>query len=156
MLVPPLFFVIMCLVAYKFKLFDLFLSDGEFLGIVYYFISILVLASITYLHNDFIYAYGIGVLCMGLGDGFAPLVAGFLKSKHIVENKTITGTFTVLIITGVVVYSFNCFLNLDFNIFKIIIIGISAALLELVGKHGLDNLYLPLGVASITYLLGVI
>jgi len=156
MLIPPLFFVIMCLVAYKYKLFNYFLNDGEFLGIVYYFVSFLILASISYVHNPFIYAYGIGIMCMGLADGFAPLVAGFLKSRNILKNKTFTGTFTVLVVSMFVVSTFNGYFNLDLNVFKIIIIAITATLLELFGKKGLDNLYLPLGVAGITYLMGVI
>jgi len=156
MIIPPLLFVIMSFISYKYKLFELFLTDGEFLGIIYYFLSILILASISFIHNEFIYAYGIAILCMGLADGFAPLVAGFLKSKDIVKNKTITGTLTVLVVSILVVYLFNYYFAMDYNIFKIIIIGIASALLELIGRQGLDNLYLPLGVAAVTYFLGVL
>ena len=88
MLIPPLIFLLMCLVAYKFKLFKFFLNDGEFKGIVYYFTSFFILALIAYFHNDFYMAYGIGMLCMGLGDGLAPLVAGYLKSRNILNNSS--------------------------------------------------------------------
>ena len=154
MLIPPLAFFLLSVFAYKLKLYSLFLSSGNFLGIVYYFLSMFILALITYFFPSFYMAYGIGILCMGLADGFAPLVAGFLKSRKLVKEKTITGTLTVFTMAMVVVISFNYIFSTNFNVLEIFIIGIVTAVLELFGDNGLDNIYLPVGVALITYFLG--
>lgn len=155
MIIPPITFIILNYVSYKKSLFK-GMENNNSLGTIYYPISVLIMALLTYFNNDLSPAYAIGLFCMGLGDGFAPLVAGFLKSKKIINNKTVTGTLTVLIISILVALIFNLYFNLDFNIFKIIIIGISAAIIELVGVKGLDNLYLPLGIFLVVYILGVI
>jgi len=155
MLVVPISFVVVNFIGYHLSLFK-WLDDKESKGTLYYPISVLILAIITYFHPEFYYAYGIGIFCLGLGDGFAPLVAGYLKSRKIVDNKTLTGTLTVLIMSLVVVVSFNTFFDLGFNIIKILMICLLATVLELFAKKGLDNLYIPLGVAALVYLLGVI
>jgi len=143
-------------ILYKNNLYSLFLSEGTTIGIVYYSVSIFVLALITYMVPDFYIAFGIGILSLGLGDGFAPLVAGYLKSRQLVNNKTVIGSITVFMMTVVVVVGFNLFLSADFSILKIIIIGVMASLIELYCSGKYDNLALPIGLAFIVYLLGVI
>jgi len=154
LLIPPITFIIVNIIAYKYNIFE-WVGDKP-KGIVYYPISFLILSFITYLHPPFYYAFGIGFLCMGLADGLAPLVAGYLKSRELINNKTLTGCATVLVVSFLVAYGFELYFALGLNIIRIAIIAITAVLLELIGKDGLDNLYLPLGVAVIVYLLGVI
>jgi len=154
-LIPPLSFIALNYISYKRNIFK-GIEDRESLGTVYYPISVFIMALVTFYKPDFYIAFGIGTFCMGIGDGFAPLVAGYLKSRQLINSKTITGTVTVFAITFAIVLTFMYFFNLDFNIYKLIIIATSAALIELIGVNGLDNLYLPLGVSAITYLLGVV
>lgn len=156
LLIPPISFVIMNYILYKKELFKLFLSSGEYIGIVYYSVSIFVLAAITYFYPPFYPAYGIGILCLGLGDGFAPLVAGFLKSRKLINDKTLVGSLTVFLMSSLVVVIFNYFALTDYNIIEIVIIGFSSSLLELYSSGKFDNLSLPMGVACISFLLGVI
>jgi phytol kinase len=155
MLIPPLSFIILNYLSYKKDLFKGIENENS-KGTIYYPVSVFVMALITFYHPEFYIAFGIGTFCMGIGDGFAPLVAGYLKSRQIINNKTLTGTATVFGATLVIVLVFKLIFGIDFNIFKLIIIATSAALLELVGINGLDNLYVPLGVSAITYLLGVV
>ncbi len=155
MIIPPITFIALNYLSYKRDIFK-GMEDGNSLGTIYYPISILIMSVFTYFNNNLIAAYGIGVFCMGLGDGFAPLTSGYLKSKKIINNKTITGSLTVLIISSLVAFTFSYYFNLNYNLFEIIIIGTSASLIELIGIKGLDNLYLPLGIFFIVYLLGVI
>ena len=155
LLIPPITFVIFNILAYKYNIFA-WTDQDKSKGIIYYPISFLILGIITYFNPEFYYAFGIGFLCMGLADGLAPLTADYFKSREIINNKTITGTLTVLIVSLLVALWFSLFFNLEFSIFKIIIIGIVAALLELIGQDGLDNLYVPIGIALVVYLLGVV
>ncbi len=154
MIIPPITFIILNYISYKRNIFK-GMEDGNSLGTVYYPISVFIMSLLTYLNNDLAPAYAIGLFSMGLGDGFAPLVAGYLKSRKIINNKTIIGSLTVLIISSLVALFFSYYFRLDYNLLKILIIGISASLIELIGIKGLDNLYLPLGIFLIVIILGV-
>ena len=95
-------------------------------------------------------------MVMGLGDGLAPIFAGLIKSKKIYKDKTLTGSLTVFVVSLIVVIVFNILFGLDLHIGKIIIISGCSLILELFGKKGLDNLTLPIGVALVSWILGVI
>ncbi|MDD4188080.1 MAG: hypothetical protein PHX04_04945 [Bacilli bacterium] len=154
MIIVPITFVIINYISYK-KNFFKGIESKESLGTIFYPISVLIMATITYFNNTFDPAYAIGLFCMGLGDGFAPLFANFLKSKKIINNKTITGSSTVLIFSSLVAFFFGIYFNLNYEIIDILIIGFSASLIELIGVKGYDNLYLPLGIFMIVIMLGV-
>jgi len=154
LIIPPISFVVINFVAYKYNIFKW--AGKKPRGIIYYPLSFLILGMITYFHPSFYYAFGIGFFCMALADGLAPLVAGYLKSRELINRKTLVGSITVLVISLIIVFVFNIYFDLEFNFIKIFMISIVAALLELIGKDGLDNLYVPLGVAAFVYLLGVI
>jgi len=154
-IVPPLSFVVINFIAYQKNLFK-WLDNRQSMGTVYYPLSVLILAIITYFYPSFIYIYGIAVFCMGIGDGFAPLVASYVKSPVITNNKTLAGTLTVCLSCLVVILAFNIVFSLDYSIIKLMLVAGVATILELIGKDGLDNLYVPLGVALTVYLIGVI
>lgn len=154
--IPPISFIILNILSKKINLFEGMEDEENSNGTIYYPISVFIMALITYFNNDFYASYGIGLFCMAFGDGFAPLVAGYLKSRKIYNHKTISGTLTVFIFSIMVAIIFNEIFVMNLNVFKIFIIGVASSLLELLGKRGLDNLYLPLGVSLLTYFLEVI
>lgn len=154
MVILPITFVVINYISYKKNIIK-GMENKESLGTIFYPISVLIMATFTYFNSRFDSAYAIGLFCMGLGDGFAPLFAGFFKSKKLINNKTITGSLTVLIISLLVAYFFGIYFNLDYKIIDILIIGFSAALIELIGVKGYDNLYLPLGIFIVVIMLGV-
>ena len=155
MIIPPLSFIGLNYLSYKLNIFK-GIEDGKSNGTIYYPISVFIMSLMTYLNNNLAPAYAIGLFSMGLGDGLAPLIAKYVKSKKIINNKTITGTLTVLIVCSIVSLTFSAYYNLNYNIFYILFIGIAASLIELIGTKGLDNLFLPLGMFFIVILLGVI
>ncbi len=152
-MIPPLTFILINYVSYQKNIFK-GMEEKESLGTIYYPISIFIMALLTYLHNDYYPYYGIALFCMALGDGIAPIIASKLKSKVLINNKTIFGTLAVMIISIIITIGFNSYFALDFSMIKILLIGTSAAILELIGIKGLDNLSLPLGLFGILILLG--
>lgn len=155
MIIPPLSFIILNYISYK-KSIIKSMEENNSPGTVYYALSVFILALITYFRNDFYPYYGIGLFTMALGDGIAPIISSFIKSKKIYNDKTLAGSITVLIVSIIVGCIFNQFFILNFKIWEIIIIGIISSLLELLGKKGIDNLTLPLGVSIVSFVLGVI
>jgi len=65
------------------------------------------------------------------------------------------GSIFILLSAIMVTILFAIYYNLDLNILKIIIIGFSASLLELIGFKGTDNLTLPIGISLISFILSV-
>lgn len=155
-IIPPLTFILLNYISYKKNIFKGMENNKETLGTVFYPISVLIMAIITYAVPQFYPYFGIGLFCMAFGDGLAPLIAGYLKSMKIYNNKTLVGTLTVFIISIIVVILFNQIFSLGVEAFSIILIGVVSSLLELIGINGYDNLYLPLGVSLFSFILGVI
>lgn len=155
-IIPPLTFILLNYLSYKKNIFKGMENNKETLGTVFYPISVLIMAIISYVVPEFYPYFGIGLFCMAFGDGLAPLIAGYLKSMKIYNNKTLVGTLTVFIISIVVVILFNQIFTLNMDLFSIILIGVVSSLLELIGINGYDNLYLPLGVSLFSFILGVI
>ena len=123
-------------------------------GTIYYAISFVVLACLTYYDNNFLPFYGIGIFTMALGDGFAPLIGRkFNKLKIKNTNKTYAGSFTVMIFTVIIIIIFKSIYQLNLNFIEILLLGLISIPLELLNKKGSDNLTLPLGISLCCYIL---
>lgn len=155
-IIPPISFIIINILSYKFGLFKAMEDGSGNLGTIYYPISVFIMTLITHFVPGFYPAFGIGLFCMAFGDGFAPLVSGFLRSRKIYSNKTVSGTATVFGFSLMGILIFNYIFKLEFSIFEMLVVSIVSALLELFDKKGLDNLFVPLGVSLLVYLLEVI
>lgn len=154
MIIPPITFIILNYISYKKNIFK-GIENKESLGTIYYPISVLIMAILTYFNNNLIAAYAIGLFIMGIGDGLAPLTSKKFKSRVLFNNKTLVGTITVFISSLIILFIFNSYFMLDMSLIKLLIIGVNAMIIELISTKGYDNLFLPLGVFLIVILLGV-
>ena len=155
-IIPPITFIIVNYISYKKKLFKGMENDDNSLGTVLYPVSVLVMCIITYFIPEYYYAFGIGLFIMAFGDGLAPLVASKVKSKKLINNKTLSGSLTVFIVSIIVMLIFKCVFDINFTLINYILVALISTLLELIGTKGLDNLYIPLGVSIVVYLMGVL
>ena len=118
------------------------------LGLVYYGISSAILSAlVSFVDGNWLPIYGIAYYCLALGDGFAPIIAKSVNKKHnplIFEGKSIVGTFSVFAICTAVAFVFNALFNLELSVLFIFSIGCLAALAEIYGANGTDNLTIPL------------
>lgn len=153
----PLMFVFINYLSYRKNVFKAMERDGSArdLGTVYYAISLLILAYLTF-SADLAYIGGIGILIMGYGDGFAALI-GKKYGKHSLRrfglDKSVEGSLTVLVFALVisgVLFSMYAPTHL---ILKMTAIGLSAMLIEMVSPNGFDNLTLPLLVSLLSFVL---
>ncbi len=156
MIIPAASFIIINYISYKKNIFKGMETDDKSLGTIFYPISVLIMVIISYFKPEFFPYFGIGLFCMAFGDGLAPIVARYLKSKIVYNNKTLAGTITVFLVSIIVTLIFNYIFSLNLNILFIILIGGFSSILELIGINGYDNLYLPLGVSIFSFILGVI
>ena len=155
-IIPPITFIIVNYISYKKNLFKGMENDDNSIGTVLYPVSVLIMCIVTYFEPKFYLPFGIGLFIMAFGDGLAPLVAKKIKSKELINDKTISGSLTVFVVSILVMLIFDLVFDISFKLYQYVIVAIISTLLELIGTKGLDNLYIPLGVSIVVYLMGVL
>ncbi len=157
----PAIFVIINYLSYKMNLIKVMeREEGEenkdSLGTVYYAITLLVLALITFgpLHNPII---GLcGVIVMGYGDGLAAVIGETIKSPEFKignRKKTVAGSLTMFIITMIILMGFLQYSGSDFWGMKAIVVAVIATVIEAVSIRGTDNITVPLITSLLAYFI---
>ena len=147
-IIPPATFIVLNAISYRFNLVKPMERDNRTsndLGTVYYAISLFIITFLAF-YFDLLHLGALAILAMGYGDGLGAVLGHHFKGLKLVGNKTLVGFLTVFLVTLII--------GLILFIASwpwIILIALSAALIELVTPKGLDNLSLPLGI----FLLGV-
>ena len=158
--VPAIFVVVNYITAkknlIKFMNRDKDDENGDSLGTVYYALSLLILALISFgpLNNQLIGLCGIFV--MAFGDGLAAVLGKAIKSKkfEILGNtKSIAGCVTMLVVTSIVMLGFMYYSKAEFWALKAIVIAGIMTLVEAVSIKGTDNITVPLLTSLLAFLM---
>jgi phytol kinase len=156
--VGPFTFVVINYLSYKRKWFSAMEREGgkADLGTVYYAISLLILALVTFspFSNPSIGA--LGILIMGYGDGMAA-VAGkrFGRRKYRISGceKSFEGSVTMFIISFIITFILLSIFPVPGKFLFCVLIALFAALSEGITPHGFDNLTVPLGTSLFFWIL---
>lgn len=157
----PLIFVVINYISFKTNLIKVMERDEgtenkDSLGTVYYAISLLILALITFgpLNNPII---GLcGILVMGYGDGLAAVIGQAIKSKtfKIAGNtKSIAGCITMFAVTGIILSGFLYYYSAEYWAIKSIVAAGIMTLIEAVSIKGTDNITVPLLTSLLAFLM---
>lgn len=155
----PLLFIIVNYLSYRYSFISAMeRSDQEkaSLGTVYYPISLTVLSLFTFSQFSSPYVGAIGILSMGYGDGLAGIVGsqwGKKKLSVINRQKTILGTFTMFVVTFLVITGLLFVVNKEHALLIALFLAAAGTLIELISPNGTDNLTLPLGLSFLYQLL---
>ena len=158
----PAIFVVVNYLSYKKGIIKVMERDAgddnkESLGTVYYALSLLILALITFgpLNNP---AIGLcGILVMGYGDGLAAVIGQAVKSKEFViagNKKSIAGSLAMFCVTLIIFVGFLMYSSTDYIAIKSILVAVLMTIIEAVSIKGTDNLTVPL-ITSLLALLMV-
>ena len=158
----PAIFVVVNYLSYKkgiIKVMERDESDSnkESLGTVYYALSLLILALITFgpLKNPVI---GLcGILVMGYGDGLAAVIGQAIKSKEFIiagNKKSLAGSLAMFCVTLMIFVGFLVYSNAEYIAIKSVLVAILMTIVEAVSIKGTDNLTVPL-ITSLLALLMV-
>lgn len=158
--VVPACFVVLNYLSYRFQIFSSMergAGKGD-LGTVYYAISLLLLALITFgpLNNPVV--GGVGILIMGYGDGLAAVVGTrWPKRPYQIfgSEKTLSGSLTMLGASFLVTTLLLAATGQPQVLIPAITLALLATLLEAATPLGLDNLTVPLVSAGAYYYLFV-
>lgn len=147
----PALLLILNLLSLRFNLVKAMERDDDSWGTVFYPLSILVLALASFILEMPVISIT-GILILAYGDGLAALIGGRWgkwRPFKMAPKKSFIGTLTVAIVALVI--TAGAILVFQAGIAPLATFTISlntallAALLELAGKKGSDNLTLPLG-----------
>ena len=151
----PASFVVINWISYKKDLIKVMERDDkqkEGLGTVYYAISLLILAIITFGVINKPEIGLIGILVMGYGDGLAAVIGKYIKSKeyHIGNTtKTLAGSVTMLLITFIILSIYFMIIGKTNGILLALAISMAAMVVEAISIKGTDNLTVPLVISGI-------
>lgn len=132
-------------------------KNKESLGTVYYALSLLILALITFgpLNNP---AIGLcGIFVMGYGDGLAAVIGQAIKSREFKirgNTKSLAGCLAMFCVTLIIMASFLTYNNASYISIKSILVAALMTIVEAVSIKGTDNLTVPL-ITSLLALLMV-
>lgn len=157
----PLVFVVINYISFKTNLIKVMERDEgtenkDSLGTVYYAISLLILALITFgpLKNPII---GLcGILVMGYGDGLAAVIGQAIKSKtfKIAGNtKSVAGCITMFAVTSIILSGFLYYYSAEYWAIKSIVVAGIMTLIEAVSIKGTDNITVPLLTSLLAFLM---
>ncbi|WP_332299703.1 dolichol kinase [Prochlorococcus marinus] len=137
------------LINYQFRFIASIESiDRKSFGTIAYGLSITLLLIFFWPNNAA--AITAGVLVMAFGDGLAGLIGRKIISPSwmiLNQKKSMVGTFTMAIGTGIVLYSINQLSGINLSMLDIFIITSIAVILEQISPLGIDNITVPIGVA---------
>ena len=145
--------------SYKFNIIKSMERDEEEkdgLGTVYYALSLLILALVTFgpLNNPIIGLVGVAV--MGYADGMAAIVGKGIDSPEYSVNgnkKTLAGSVTMFIISLIIISGALSYLGVTNFFVKAIIMAIITTIVEGVSIKGTDNLTIPLLTSGMIFLV---
>lgn len=153
----PISFVVINYISYKKNLISVMeREEQDGLGTVYYALSLLIIAIITFGITKRPEIGLCSILIMGYGDGLAAIIGKKVKSpEYKIGNtkKTLAGSLTMFIITFIIVAIFGYLAGVNLWILKSIITAIILTIVEAVGIKGTDNLTLPLSACALLFLM---
>ena len=155
-LIVCLCFLALLIVAYKKRLLQMISSDGDNApGTVYYAVSMSLMALASLIDQRFILPFGLAVFVTSLGDGFAGLLGGLVKKHNpkIYKQKTLVGALANFVLSTATALAFMMiFEGMGLTPTHCLVIGALSVGIELISGFGLDNITLPLLVATFTYI----
>ncbi len=148
-------FTLLLLVTHLKKLLPAMSSDGDNApGTVYYGVAMSVMAAVSLFEPLMIVPFGVGVFCTSFGDGFAGVAGQLIPTKYnprIFKKKSLFGSLVGFAFSLAVVLIFNSVFSLGLEAWQSILIALFSVELELIGVFGLDNIFITLGTAFLTY-----
>ncbi len=149
-----LLFTVLLLIDYKIKLLPAMSSEEDNApGTVYYAVAMTFMAILSLFIKEMILPFGIGVFCTSLGDGLAGVVGQAITRNNpkIYKSKSLFGTLTNLALSFIVPLVFIRVYGYQLEIWHCVVIAIFAAELELFVDRGLDNIFLTVLVALLSF-----
>ncbi len=145
-IIIPVLFIILNGLSYRFNLYKSVERDeGNHLGTIYFAIVVTAIMTFVYFFPQYYYCSGIAVFCLTFGDGFAALIGYNIRTRALRPGKSLGGFLACFLASALSVWVFQLFYPVELTVLQALIIGVSAAILELC-EWGLDNFSVSIGI----------
>jgi len=125
-------------------------------GPIYYSVAVLLLTAATFHTRSFHIVGGLGLLVMAYGDGFAALI-GQKYGKHSYTifkgHKTLEGSLAMLVTSMIVIVAYQLIELGQVNFIQVLLLSVVATLVEAISPHGIDNLFIPILVSLLYFIM---
>jgi phytol kinase len=126
------------------------------MGPIFYALAVLLLTIATFHTPSFHIVGGIGLLVMAYGDGFAALI-GQKYGKHTYTifkgHKTLEGSLTMFLVSMIVIATYQYLELGQASILHVLLLSVVATFVEAISPHGLDNLFIPILVSLLYFIM---
>lgn len=152
-IIIPVIFIILNALSYKYDLYKSVERDeGNHMGTIYFAVAITIVMTIAYFRPEFYYPSGIAAFCLTFGDGAAALIGYNTSTKKLRDGKSLAGFLGCMGSSALALLVFRAVYPVGISVPAVLIIAVSAAVLELVGS-GLDNFSVTFGSFLLSRLL---
>lgn len=149
LIILPATLLLIFFVLNRFKVFKILTTkNNNWYQVLFYPLSIFVLSLITYFFNDFMTSFMIGFISLAFS-GLTVFANKLIKSKPIHEDIALPELFVIFAIILISILGFAPITNYIY----VFLISLFGSFIYLYSKKGLDNIYLPLTVAFLVYIL---
>ncbi len=122
-------------------------SESSRFGFLYTYLAMMLLIYFTYDSSASQLIAGVGILCLGYGDGLASAI-GMKFGKHqytiFKGSKSVEGSLTMFFSVIIVLYLYLTLMNGIEALDCILALALLSTLTEAISPHGLDNLFIPI------------
>lgn len=154
-LIVCIIFTVLVIAAYVWNLLPQISSASDnSAGTVYYCLAMTLMAivSVCFMPRMML-PFGVGALCTSLGDGFAGIFGQIKKhNKIIYKKKTLLGTIACFLFSLASVAFISLVYGLEISVPFMLVIAVVSAELELISSRGLDNIFVTVGVALVSFI----
>ena len=148
----PFTFVVINYLSYKKDIIGVMerkKEEKDGLGTVYYALSLLILAIMSFGIQQNPAVGLVPVLVLGYGDGLAAIIGKTVTSYSYQigsGKKTVAGSLTMLVVTFCITAIFLVYMNVSFWHINALLLAIVATIVEAVSVKGTDNITVPIVV----------
>jgi len=125
-------------------------------GPIYYAIAVFILTVATFHTPSFHIVGGVGLLVMAYGDGFAALI-GQKYGTHTYTifkgHKTLEGSLTMFLVSVIVIATYQYLELGQASLLHVLLLSIVATFVEAISPHGIDNLFIPILVSLLYFIM---
>lgn len=125
-------------------------------GTVYYALSVALMVIAWFGSHQYQIAGAIGLFTMAYGDGLAALV-GQRYGKHgyvlFKNKKSFEGSLTMFAVSLITCIAFQYFSAVPVNLITALLVAVVATVVEAISPHGIDNLFIPILVSLLYFIL---
>lgn len=124
------------------KKIDLIERNDNSLGTIYFTISMALMSILSYFVPALFDSFGIAIVCLSCGDGFAGIIGQRFGTKKIYKGKSVQGLIACIAVSSITTMLLSYYFAISITPLQSVLLGVICGTVELVSGD-YDNLTIP-------------